>query len=86
MIYPVFVHDNTFPEYFSNVTSERLFWLTALAIFINFQLPWKLIPSLSEESWSQISLSWMFGQLLLMILFTYLLIAKKQQLQENNAS
>jgi len=86
MIYPVFVHDKTFPKYFSNMTSEKIFGLTALVIFINFQLPWRLIPALAEKSWSQISLSWMFGQLLLMILFIYLLIAKKQQLEENDAN
>jgi hypothetical protein len=62
---------------FSDTKNQNLVFITSILILVNFLIPWSLIPSLKDESWSDISMNWLAGQTFLLITALIFIFGRK---------
>lgn len=64
---------------FSDRKNEWFVFLASTLMLINFSIPWSLIPSLSSESWSDVSMNWVVGQILLLLTILIFVFGKNRE-------
>jgi hypothetical protein len=78
LLFPVLQVKSTAAE-FTNSLNEKMIFFTGILLIVNFSVPWSILPLFRNESWSDISANWIFGQISLIVTLAIILFGRKQQ-------
>ncbi len=82
LLFPV-LQVKSIPTQFTNSINEKMIFFTSILFIVNFSVPWSIFPLFKDESWSDISTNWIFGQISL--IFTLIIILFSRQRQKDVA-
>jgi hypothetical protein len=78
LLFPVLQVKSTIIE-FTSYLNEKMIFFSSILLIVNFSIPWSIFPLFRNESWSNISANWIFGQILLIVTLVIILFGRKKQ-------
>jgi|688.fasta_scaffold263541_2 hypothetical protein len=78
LLFPV-LQVKSIPTQFTNSINEKMIFITNILLIVNFSIPWSIFPLFTDESWSDISANWIFGQISLIFTLIIILFSRRRQ-------